>query len=55
MEEKKQLLEERIKDKYEKDTSSLKKLLEEKTIALKHANNLVEKLEEEIKELKKKN
>lgn len=47
--EKKQSIEERLKDKYEHDLASLKRQIDEKNLALKHAHKLVEQLENEVK------
>jgi chromosome segregation ATPase len=52
LEEKKQAIEEKYKERYEKEAMQIKKQLEEKTLALKHANKLVDQLEEEIQKLK---
>ncbi|MFA6268399.1 MAG: hypothetical protein WCW13_05930 [archaeon] len=49
MDEKKQGIEERLAEKYEKELSSVKRQLEEKNTALKHAHKLIEHLEEEVK------
>jgi len=49
LEEKKQNIEERLKEKYDKDLSSLKKQFDEKNIALRNSHKLIEQLEEEIK------
>lgn len=52
LEEKKSAIEDRMREKYEKEIASLKRQFEEKNAALKHAHKLVEKLENEIKGLK---
>ena len=52
MEEKKNAIEERLKEKYERELEHFKKQLEEKNTALKHTHKLIEKLENEVKELK---
>lgn len=52
LEEKKQNIEEHLKEKYERELASLKRQIDEKNISLKHATRLCEQLEEEIKKLK---
>ncbi|VVB75197.1 Uncharacterised protein [uncultured archaeon] len=52
IEDKKVAIEERVKEKYGAELNSLKKHLEEKNTALKHAQKLIEQLEEEIKKVK---
>jgi hypothetical protein len=49
LEEKKVAIEEKLKEKYEKDVLEMKKQLEEKNIALKNAHKLIERLEDEVK------
>jgi hypothetical protein len=51
-EEKKNSIEERMKNRYEKEFSEMKKHLEEKTLALKNAQKIIEQLEEEKKSKK---
>jgi len=52
IEDKKIAIEQRVKEKYGAELNSLKKLLEEKALALRQANKLVEQLENEIKKTK---
>ncbi len=52
IEEKKNAIEERLAEKHDKETEHIKRQLEEKSAALKHAHKLIEKLENEVKELK---
>ena len=53
MDEKKQNIEERMKEKYEKELASIKKQFEEKSIALKHSQKIIDHQEEELKKIKK--
>ncbi len=52
IEDKKVAIEERIKENYGAELNALKKHLEEKNVALKQANKLIEQLEDEIKSKK---
>jgi len=52
IEDKKAAIEERVKEKYGAELNSLKKHIEEKNVALKHAQKLIEQLEDEIKSKK---
>jgi hypothetical protein len=54
IEDKKNVIEEKIKEKYEKEIKELKKHAEEKTINLKNSHKLIEQLETEIGEMKNK-
>lgn len=53
LEEKKQAIEERYREKYEKELAATKKHLLDKENEIKHLQKLVEKLEKEVKETKK--
>ncbi len=52
LEEKKTEIEEKIKNRYEKELNAMKKGLEEKNLALKNAQKLIEQLDSEIKSKK---
>ncbi len=53
LEEKKQAIEEKLTEKFEKEITTLKKVHEEKGFALKNSQKLIEQMENEIKNLKK--
>ena len=53
LEEKKQAIEEKLTEKFEKEIATLKRIQEEKGLALKNSQKLIEQMENEIRNLKK--